>query len=51
MTPAGCRARAAVLRTGAQAAPVAAAHEALLAAADEYEKLAREIEKAGSTAS
>lgn len=51
MTPAGCRARAATLRTDAQGTSPAAAREALLAAADEYEKLAREIEKAASTAS
>ena len=45
MSPAQCRARAQALRAEALRKTVSDARTALLAAAEEYEKLAREIEK------
>lgn len=45
LTPAECRARARTLRTEALRKSVSEVRDALLAAANEYDKLAREIEK------
>lgn len=45
LSPAECRARARALRTEALQKAASEARDALLAAADEYDKLAREIEK------
>ncbi len=45
MSPSECRARARALRADAMQKSAQEARDALLAAADEYDKLAREIEK------
>lgn len=45
LSPAECRARARALRADAMRKSTWDARDALIAAADEYDKLAREIEK------
>jgi hypothetical protein len=48
LSPAECRARARTLRAEAMRKSTSEARDAVLTAADEYDKLAREIEKSRS---